>query len=184
MHRPPCSRLTWRFVQLLAVTVPSLAASAYAETSAPNVFAQALVVGEASAPAPSEPLFQKAFAAVRARTGDPGPLVLIAKRVTRFAGQSRCGRVAFALAQPSSHKVFPQLGGEINVCEDGLPPLQVCADQPSILVPPSAHCANGTRPHNTAEVDAAIQSSIARGSLSPEQARARFTPRAASGAVR
>jgi hypothetical protein len=165
---------------LMAATL--LPAPGVAQPFETNVLVLALTQGSASAPLPDEPLLQRALQAIRARTGDPGPFEIEAKRVARFSSQQRCGRVAFAVAQPSSHHVFPQLGGELNLCEDGQPPLRHCADNPGTLVPATAHCRNGAQPVDTEEVAAAIQASVSRGGLLPQEARAKFARQAAAAA--
>ena len=63
----------------------------------------------------------------------------------------------FAFGQPTAKIVFAEFGGQMNVCEDGQPPLRTCADRPSALLPPAALCANGKPPVDTEEVAAAIR---------------------------
>jgi hypothetical protein len=98
-------------------------------------------------------------------------LVLIVQRVARFEQQPRCGRVAFALAQPATKRVWPAAGGELNLCEDGRPPLKMCPGQPAVLVPARGHCAGGAAPVDTPELAQAISAALNAGGLSIEQLR-------------
>jgi hypothetical protein len=79
--------------------------------------------------------------------------------------------VAFALAQPATKRVWPAAGGELNLCEDGRPPLKMCPGQPAVLVPPQGHCAVGVAPVDTPEVAQAISAALKAGGLSVEQLR-------------
>lgn len=150
--------------------------------SAGNLFTDALRNGEASAPAPAVRLFDGALQALRQQTGDPGPIHVKARRLVRFTQQARCGRVVFALYQPSSHHAWPSLGGQLNICEDGLPPLRACDDRPKLLVPPTSTCPDKSSPHDTAEVAAAIGAALAGGDITPEEARRRTADRAKAAA--
>ena len=181
------------FVFALGMSASCAPALAAAPTDPPpsrlpfaNVIVRALVDGRASEPLPDLPLLRKAIAAMQQQAGDSGPIVVLAMRLQRFVQQGRCGRVVFGMSQPSSHKAWPGLGGELNICEDGLPPLRVCKDRPNVLVPPDDACGDGALPQDTAEVASAISAAVNRGGLTVEQAkqeslRARETaPRAAT----
>jgi len=93
----------------------------------------------------------------------------VAQRVVRFTQQSRCGRVRFALAQPASKKVWPAFGGQMNVCEDGQPPLRTCPEHQSVLVPATSVCATGKPPVDTEEVAAAIRAATNAGAITHDQ---------------
>ena len=136
-----------------------------------NVIVRALVDGRASEPLPDLPMLRQAVVAMQQQAGDSGPIVVQAMRMQRFVQQARCGRVVFGMSQPSSHKAWPALGGELNICEDGLPPLRMCKDRPNILVPASSICRDGSAPQDTTEVAAAISDALNRGGLTSDQAK-------------
>ena len=136
-----------------------------------NVFVEALEKGQSKAPFPADPRFTQAVSEIKRSTGDDGPLFVEAIRTIRFAEQPRCGRIAFIITQPSSRRAWPELGGQINLCKDGLPPWQICSDQPNTLIPPGKPCKNGTAPQNTKEVQSAIDDAIAEGGLSQQRIR-------------
>ena len=83
-----------------------------------------------------------------------------------FKQQPRCGRVQFALGQPTAKIVFAAFAGQMNVCEDGQPPLRTCPDRPGVLVPATGSCKDGRPPVDTEEVAVAIR---AAGGLTQEQ---------------
>lgn len=136
-----------------------LASSAAAgQTLAPNVFADALINGRATAPVPQRAgQASKVLARLQTISGSTEPVSIIAARVTRFTQQPHCGRVQFAFGQPQAHVIFKAFAGQMNVCEDGQPPLRVCPDRLGVLVPAAATCANGRPPVDTDEVAAAIR---------------------------
>ncbi|MCX4151023.1 MULTISPECIES: hypothetical protein [Paraburkholderia] len=138
-----------------------------------NVFSHAVVDGTASAPLPDIPTFQNAIRIVQQRTGSDAPLAIYAERITRFQNQPRCGRVVFMIGQPATHKAWKDMGGQLNICEDGGPPLRMCPGKPDVLLPVDAMCPGGTRPVDTPEVTAAIQQAVAQGSLTPDAFAAR-----------
>jgi len=132
--------------------------SVAAQTLGPNVFAEALINGRATTPVPQRPgQPSKVLARLQAISGSTEPVTIIAARVTKFTQQPHCGRVQFAFGQPLAHVIFKSFAGQMNVCEDGQPPLRVCADRPGVLVPAAAACANGRPPVDTDEVAAAIR---------------------------
>jgi hypothetical protein len=132
-----------------------------------NALVEALISGQASAPVPERPgRFSMVLAALQAQSGSREPIALMAKRVIAFRQQPRCGRVSFVLGQPTAKVVFGSFAGQMNICEDGQPPLRTCADQPGVLVPPTAVCNGGKAPVDTAEVAEAIH---AAGGLTHEQ---------------
>ncbi len=132
-----------------------------------GVFAQALIDGTATAPIPARSELGPALQSIQAKTHDTGPVFISAKRLFRFKQQARCGRVIFTIVQPSSNTELP--GGQLNVCEDGLPPWRICKDKPGALIAPQDRCPDGSEPQNTAEVAQAIKDALAKGDLSQEQ---------------
>lgn len=135
-----------------------------------NVFAQALIEGSATAPVPQRagPM-SRVLESLQAQSGSKEPISIVAARVVRFTQQARCGRIRFAMGQPLSKKLWPAMGGEMNVCEDGQPPLRVCPERPGVLVPANAVCASGKTPVDTPEVAAAIAAAIKAGDISHDQ---------------
>lgn len=145
----------------------ALAASAQSPST---MFSQALIKGELTEKIPAEPLYQPAREAIAAKTGSKGDLFFVVKRTQRFEKQPKCGRIAFWVVQPASMTVWPQLGGELNICENEDPPLKECKGQG--LVPHTALCANGAQPTDTAEVEKAIKDALSRGGLTHDQVKA------------
>jgi hypothetical protein len=142
---------------------------AHAQSAADNgVFAQALIEGEASAPVPQNQQLASMIQVLQAQTHDTGPVIIQAKRLFWFKQQARCGRVIFSITQPSSGTVLP-IGGQLNVCEDGLPPWRVCKDNPSVLIAPQDHCQDNSDPQDTPEISKAIKDALAKGDISHEQ---------------
>ena len=171
-------RTRWSLPALAGAALALLAGGAASDAraddgalSSANVFVQALVNGRATAPLPDDPRWTDVVAALRRQAGSSSALQIAAMRVAKFTNQAQCGRVAFALWQPLTNKAWPQLGGQLNICEDGMPPLQVCAQAPDQLVPVGLRCADGVPAQDTAEVRQAIDAAIAAGSLSADQVR-------------
>jgi hypothetical protein len=148
---------------LLAIAMPDLA---HADAAPSSVFTQAIMDGEASAPLANDGQFANAIAAIKHRTGDNGPVVIYATRVTMFQEQPHCGRVSFVIGQPSSHIAYRDMAGQFNICDDGDPPLRMCAGHPEKLVPADSICADMSKPVDTPEIAAAV----AAGGMTPEQA--------------
>jgi hypothetical protein len=155
--------------KLFLFLLSSLAcAFAHAESVSNNgVFAQALVEGTAIAPAPTRGELAPVIQHIQAITHDYGTVFISAKRLFRFKQQARCGRVIFTIVQPSSNAAFP--GGQLNVCEDGMPPWRICKDKPGFLIAPRDRCADNSEPKDTAEVAQAIKDALAKGDMSREQ---------------
>jgi hypothetical protein len=154
---------------LLIVGIQVLSPLSYAENTFKNgVFAQALIEGTADAPVPPQQAFASVIATLQAQTHDTGPVMIHAKRLFRFQQQARCGRVIFSITQPSSGTVWP-IGGQLNVCEDGLPPWRICKDKPGVLIAPQDRCPDQSEPQDTAEVAKAIKDALAKGDLSQAQ---------------
>jgi hypothetical protein len=181
----PRARLSVASLTLALACGLSHAADLPPGMAAGNIFVDALQHGEASAPIPTVGRMGEAVHMLQKQARDPGPVYMRAKRVARFVDQSRCGRVTFMVEQPSSHKAWGNLGGALNLCEDGQPPLRVCKDRPLVLVPHTAHCADGSAPMDTAEVADAIRVSLTAGFITPKEASERWKrehPAASEGA--
>ncbi len=171
-----------KFSLALALSLALAQSSANAAPDGPqSVLTLALTNGSASAKLDDNGQYAAAIAAIHKRTGDTGPVVVLARRVQSFKDQPRCGRVAFVVAQPSSKILWTDMGGELNICEDGNPPLRACKANPRKLVLPDSACSDGSTPVDTAEVAAAIRRATAAGGLDPREA-ARHV-RAAAGSA-
>jgi len=139
-----------------------------------NLFVTALKTGSASAPLPTDGSLKPAIQSLQKLTGDTGPIFVEVRRIARFQQQSRCGRVVFLIVQPSTNRGWPELGGQLNICEDGTPPWRVCKSQPNILAAPDRQCADKSSPIDSPEVEHAIQAANSAGSMSPDQIRKRM----------
>lgn len=162
---------------------------AIAATDGPqSVLTLALANGSASAKLDDNGQYAVAISAIHKRTGDSGPVVVLARRVVEFKDQPRCGRVAFVVAQPSSNVAWSDMGGELNICDDGNPPLRICKANPGKLVLADSACADGSSPVDTPEVAHAIKNAAAAGGLDPHEAarrvRAAATPASSAGTGR
>jgi hypothetical protein len=151
--------------KIVAVALAALATFAHAQPS--SFLVEALQKGSASAPLPAEGPFKSGVSAIESRTGHQGSVEILAWRIERFTQQANCGRVGFIPHQPASKTAFPEMGGELNICDDGMPPLRFCAALG--LVPFSARCPDGASPQDTDEVKAAIAAALTRGGLSQQQ---------------
>ena len=149
------------------VSVAFAAMASFAHAQPISFFVEALQKGAASAPLPTEGPFKSGINAIVALTGKQGSIEILAWRIERFTQQANCGRVGFIPHQASSKTAFPEMGGELNICEDGMPPLRFCANLG--LVPFSAKCPDGAAPQDTEEVKAAIAAALSRGGLSQQQ---------------
>ena len=139
-----------------------------------NLFVSALKTGASSAPVPTGGQLGPAIKSLQNMTGDSGPLTIEVRRIARFQQQVRCGRVAFIIVQPSTQRGWPELGGQLNMCEDGLPPWRVCKVQPNVLVAPDHECPDKSATIDTPEVAQAMQAAFASGSLNEDQMRQRL----------
>ena len=158
-------------LSLAGVFGSSQVIAAESVTALPNVFAAALIDGVSSAPAPQRSAaMARTLQAMQAESGSSEPISIVAIRVVKFAEQPRCGRVRFVLAQPASKRVWPAMGGQMNVCEDGQPPLRTCPELSGVLVPANAACLGGKPPIDTPEIAAAIRAAVAAGGITQEQA--------------
>ena len=141
-----------------------------------NAFTDALINGRGESELQVTPGLQKFAAELQQVLGSSKPLIVRAALVNRFASQSRCGRIAFSV-ETAEGRTFKGLGGHLNVCEDGLPPLQECEGS-TALVPPGHMCANGKSAKFTQEVQDAIRASIKAGDATSDQLE-KFNPRKA-----
>ena len=141
----------------LLLSLPAMAAN-----DIHQLFLQALATGESTAALPNPD--PKLVQFLQAQTKSDGPILIRALRVAQFKQQSRCGRIAYALYQASSNTMWPETGGQLNLCDDGLPPWQQCGDNPELVAPGTA-CPFGVKPHNTTEVQQAIDTAVANGSI-------------------
>lgn len=162
---------------LLQIVLAAIALHASAAETEKSVFVDALVNKTATAPISSFPAIEASVREIQALTGNAAPLEIRAQLLQRFSEQPKCGRVAFAVAQPATKTFWPQMGGQLNICEDGLPPLRMCPDRPSVLVPPNSKCANGQIAQDTPEVAKAIESALKSGNITSEQA-SKLNPKA------
>lgn len=158
---------------IIAIWAFAINANAASDEGTANVFIRALVDGAASSPVSNIPQYQTAINIVRQRTGSDAPLTMYAARVRKFQQQPQCGRVLFLIGQPATHTAWKDMGGQLNICENGDPPLRMCKGALEKLQRAETFCPDGSRPVDTPEVAAAIQEAVARGSISPEAFDAR-----------
>jgi len=162
---------------LLIMTAITLATTqAFAQRQ--SLFVQALKEGMASAPLLSDPRMEKTVAELQKSTNSSGEITVTAARLLKFTQQPRCGRIQYWIEQSSTKTRWTQLGGQINMCEDGLPPWLVCADQ--TLVPPGLPCRDKSTPVMTDEVKATIQAAVAAGGLTTNQIEQKLKAQKAS----
>ncbi len=140
----------------------------------------ALIEGQATSSLPNNPQNLQVIQALQKSTKNDGDILVVFKRITRFKEQNTCGRITMYVAQPASKTTWAQMGGDLNICEDGLPPLKVCAESPKKLVAPDANCKGGRSPIDTPEIKAAIANSLKHGSMTAEQAQAKMKSEAKS----
>lgn len=160
-------------ILLLAVT---LQVSAQAQMSPDSPLVQALRNGHASTALPESQGAQLVAQKIQQQSKSQGDVTVAFVRIARFTSQPRCGRVGYALFQASSNTYWPQFGGQMNVCDDGAPPLRSCKGS-TALVPAESQCTDGTFPVDTPEIKAAIAKAVEGGSMTGEQFKAQFTPR-------
>ena len=167
--------MTLAFLYRLTSIVAMLCLStlAMAQDIPASIFTEALIKGHASVELPNDDQFKPLVQTIRDRTGSNGQIIVFAKLVTRFKEQPTCGRVAFLVSQPSAHIAWNDLGGQLNICIDGLPPKRMCNSHPGQLYPAGAACPDGTPALDTLEVADAIKRALATGGLSNEQVKAK-----------
>lgn len=134
----------------------------------------ALIEGQATSSLPNSPQNHQVIQALQKSTKNDGDIVVVFKRIIRFHEQNNCGRITMYVAQPSSKTSWLQMGGDLNICEDGLPPLKVCAENPKKLVAPDVNCKGGRSPIDTPEIKAAIANSLKHGGMTEEQAQSKM----------
>lgn len=130
-----------------------------------GVYADALKQGKAETRLPYKAPLDKLTLQLQQMTRDAGPIMVKAERIKYFQQQTHCGRVRFILYQPSSNTAWPELGGQLNICEDGAPPWRICKSNPMRLVLHTERCADGTLPIDTPEVAQSILEAVAAGSM-------------------
>lgn len=146
---------------------------AHAQDMMTNIFIEALEKGKASAPLKGEPWMENLIQAYQTATGSSEPLYVDVTRKIKFRDQPQCGRIAFKVLQKGvAPPAGGMSGGDLNICADGSPPLAACKGDTK-LVPESSTCPDGTKPTQTAEIQAAIRASIDAGNISHEEARKR-----------
>lgn len=154
---------------LLFVTLAMFGATVQAQsTLAGTPFVAALKDGVAEGPPPPMEMMPMATNAIQDKTGSKGDITVKAFRVMRFKSQPACGRVSFGLFQASTHTFWGQFGGQLNVCDDGTPPLKMCTGS-SELVLPNRFCRDGSHPIDTPEIAQAIATAVKQGGVTPEQ---------------
>lgn len=132
-----------------------------------NLFVNALTQGQASAPLSPGQVNDRVSQILKSRTKSEGALFQETHLLYRFKEQTHCGRVEFFITQPSSQSVWREMGGQLNICENGQAPMQVCKE--GVLVPNGLLCPNHSKPEETEEIKASIKKALASGSLSVEQ---------------
>lgn len=147
---------------------------AFSQGVAENVFVRALRDGHATMVMPVEEPFARVVRDLQSKTANAGAIELQATRIARFKQQPLCGRVMFVVAQPATKIAWSDMGGQLNICESGNPPMRVCDEHPEVLVEPAFLCIGGKSPHDTHEVSSAIAQAIKDGGLSREQVRAQL----------
>lgn len=146
----------------IAIIFYAVAHLAISHAQEANPFVEALTEGRSKSEL-TDPRFAKPIQELKAKTKSDSPIFVVAERIVRFKNQSRCGRIKFWTEQPSTNSKWEQLGGELNICEDGLPPWGVCSNNQ--MAPMGAKCADGNQPQQTDEVKVAIQAAIDRGGV-------------------
>jgi hypothetical protein len=158
--------------KLIAASIMLCALFSAAAQDVPiSIFTEALEKGSATTDLPLDDKFASLAKAIKDRTGDDGPIVIYAKLIKRFSIQKNCGRIAFVVAQPSAHIAWDDLGGQLNICEDGQPPKKECKSDPAQLYPAGAICPDGTHSQNTTEVEEAIKQALSTGGLTHDQVK-------------
>jgi len=169
-----------RFPTLLLAV--SSHAAAHAQMSPDNPLVLALRNGRASTAIPDSRDVKLVAQKIQQQTRSQGEVTVAFVRISRFTSQPRCGRVGYALYQASSNTYWPQFGGQLNVCDDGTPPLRFCKGSIA-LVPAESQCNDGTFPVDTPEIKAAITKAAAGGTQAGEQFKAQFNPQPKSEGV-
>ena len=154
---------------LALLVVALFGPSCFADTTGKGVFVDALVFGHASTSIDKVLAFAPVLATLKSSTGSTGEITVSVNRVVKFSQQPHCGRVAFSVVQESSKTTWANMGGQMNICEDGAPPWQACSGMFETLVRPGSTCPDGTKAHPTEEVENAVRAAIAAGGKTPEE---------------
>lgn len=157
------------YVLLLALAMFCFSAQAQS-TLADTPFVAALKDGVAEGPPPPMEMLPLAIKAIQDKTGNKGDITVKAFRIVRFKSQPACGRVSFGLFQASTHTFWGQFGGQLNVCDDGTPPMKMCAGSPALVLP-NRFCKDGSHPIDSPEILQAIATAVKQGGVTPEQMR-------------
>ena len=137
---------------------------AVAQTST-NLFLDALTLGHSSALLPNSQINDKVIEMLRDRTQSSGPILQEAFLLYRFKEQLHCGRIEFFITQPASQSVWREMGGQLNLCENGEAPMQLCSK--GVLIPNGLTCPDKTKAVDTDEIKESIKRAVAQGSLTP-----------------
>ena len=149
-----------------------------------GVFAQAIIDGSASTPVSIlNKQFSPMIRELQSKTHDNGQILVQVKRLFKFKDQPKCGRVLFSLTQPSSNTTWP-IGGQLNICEDGMPPLGICKDNPTLLIPRFERCSDKSEPQDTPEVAKAISDALAQGDSTHQQVLQKIKSATSKGEVK
>lgn len=173
----------WQYLTVntaCAVLTCLLGPLAHAQGLPSSVFTEALIAGEAIEPLPDDKTFGPLIKAIKSKTGNPGTVVVKAMRISKFVQQPTCGRIAFIMMQPATKTAWDDLGGQLNVCADGGPPLRTCKGHPGSLYPFNTKCPDGSEATDTPEVAEAIKKALSSGGLSYEQVQAKVHQNAPS----
>ena len=84
-----------------------------------NLFLDALTQGHSSALLLKSKINDKVIEMLRDRTQSSGLIVQEAFLLYRFKEQPHCGRIEFFITQPASQSVWREMGGQLNLCENG-----------------------------------------------------------------
>lgn len=162
----------WSF--LFASIFTSSLAMAQVDISA-NPLMVAFKDGIAYGAMPANKLSEVAVQRIHAATGSPGIITIRFDRILKFKQQPNCGRISFAPYQESTKTFYGQMGAQINICEDGSPPLRICTNAPDVLVPSDSICSDKSKPVDTPEITKAINDAVSKGGLTPLDIHNRLT---------
>jgi hypothetical protein len=142
-----------------------------------NLFLDALTQGHSSALLPKSQINDKVIEMLRDRSQSSGPIFQEAFLMYRFKEQPHCGRLEFFITQPSSQSVWREMGGQLNLCENGEAPMQLCTK--GMLIPNGLTCPDKTKPVDTDEIKESIKRAVAQGSLTPALLHQKLKPKVA-----
>lgn len=130
-----------------------------------NPVSETLVTGSSQMSFGEDPQSQAQKAYLTKMTGEDVFIGLY--RIARFKQQPKCGRILAVPILSKSRKAIAQMAMQMNICEDGNPPLQTCDNKHLVLS--TFKCPGDIEPHPTAEVQLVIDKAIAEGGLSIAQ---------------